>query len=291
MAKIRVENNATNWTVGDILAFVHIEKAAGTTFIHILRHNFLLKYLDARPFSRKSQGLFLGRDLRIARRIVPSLHCIAGHAVKPYSDLRSYDRRIKYITIFRDPCKRYVSQYQYWIDRMGKKFSFEEFLELDETRNYQTRKIAGAEELNRAIDILESEMLLTGFVDRYDEFLVMLQAKLGGQSFDPRYRRLNEGRGSVSSEDILNKYRDRIEEVNKIDLELYHYVLKNIYPRQVDEFHGDLQRRLREFQEWNARTGPIMWPRYTDFVFRKAYLEPVTGALRLMNGMPYKGSY
>lgn len=274
-----------------MLAFVHIEKAAGTTFIHILRHNFLLKYLDARPFSWKSQGLFLARDLQIARRIVPGLCCIAGHAVKPYSDLRSHDRRIKYITIFRDPCKRYVSQYQYWVDRMGKKLSFEEFLELDETRNFQVRKIAGSEDLNKAVSILENEMLLVGFVERYDEFLVLLQDKLEGESFDPRYRRLNEGRGSVSAEEILNKYRNQIENVNGMDLELYNFALKNIYPRQVDEFHDDLQRRLQEFQEYNAKTGPVMWPRYTDFVFRKGYLEPVTGGLRLMNGLPYRGSY
>lgn len=291
MATIRAENNATSWNVGDMLAFVHIEKAAGTTFIHILRHNFLLKYLDARPFSWKSQGLFLARDLQIARRIVPGLCCIAGHAVKPYSDLRSHDRRIKYITIFRDPCKRYVSQYQYWVDRMGKKLSFEEFLELDETRNFQVRKIAGSEDLDKAVSILENEMLLSGFVERYDEFLVLLQAKLGEKAFDPRYRRLNEGRSSVSAEDILNKYRGRIEEVNGMDLQLYQFALENIYPRQVDEFQGDLQRRLQKFQEWNARTGPVMWPRYTDFVFRKGYLEPVTGGLRLMNGLPYRGSY
>ncbi len=289
--KQKIINKPAIWNRGDILAFVHLEKAAGTTFIHILRHNFLMQYLDVRPFSPKSQGQFLNKDYQIARRILPGLRCLGGHSVKPYLDLHLNDERIKYITIFRDPAKRYVSQYEYWTDRLGKKLSFEEFLQLDETRNFQTRKIAGSEDFDKAINILEKQMLLIGFVEKYDEFLVLLKNKLAPESFDPRYKRLNEGRKSVSAENLLKKHKNQIEEINNLDMKLYQYVMENIYPHQIESFPGDIEKALREFQEWNIRTGPIMWPRYTDFVFRKVYLEPVTGGLRILNRLPYKGSY
>lgn len=284
-------NSPSNWNRGDILAFVHIEKAAGTTFIHILRHNFLMKYLDARPFSTKSEGLFQAHDYQIARRLLPGLRCMGGHAVKPFADLHDEDQRIKYITIFRDPCKRYVSQYQYWVERMGKTLSFEEFMAMDANRNFQTKKIAGSEDFDKAVAILENQMLLIGFVERYDEFLVLLKNKLVGEKFDPRYKRLNEARRSVSADDLLSKHRAQIEEINLIDLKLYQYALDNIYTNQVNDFNGDFGKTLHEFQEWNMKTGPVMWPRYTDYIFRKGYLEPITGMLRLKNGMPYKGSY
>ena len=32
-----------------ILGFVHIEKTAGTSLIHILRHNFFMRYMDKEP--------------------------------------------------------------------------------------------------------------------------------------------------------------------------------------------------------------------------------------------------
>ncbi|HMU91316.1 MAG TPA: hypothetical protein PKC33_11515, partial [Pseudomonadales bacterium] len=78
---------ANEFNADDLLAFVHIEKAAGTTFIHILRRNFFLRYLDVRPYGIESGGLFLSGDLRISTRILPGLKCFSGHAVTPYSDL------------------------------------------------------------------------------------------------------------------------------------------------------------------------------------------------------------
>jgi hypothetical protein len=63
-----------------ITAFVHIEKAAGTTLNHILRHNFFLRYIDVRPFFKESKGLFLSKDLEVARRVLPGLSCISGHS-------------------------------------------------------------------------------------------------------------------------------------------------------------------------------------------------------------------
>lgn len=284
-------NDPLNWNEGDVLAFVHIEKAAGTTFIHILRHNFLMRYIDVRPFSNKSSGIFNDTDYGIALRILPGLRCIGGHSVKPFANLHLNDHRIKYISIFRDPCKRYVSQYQYWVERLGRKLSFEEFLRLHETHNVQTKKIAGSEDFEKAANILRTQMLLVGFVEKYNEFLVLLRQKLAAESFDPRYKRLNEGRKSISTDELLHKYKPQIEESNSIDLELYDYVTNNIYPVQIQDFAGDFDHALHEFQRNNSACGPMMWPRYTDYSFRKLYLEPVTGTIRLINGLPYKGSY
>ncbi len=113
----------------DLLAFVHMEKSAGTSFIHILRRNFLFRYLDVRPFWPESDGVFTARDLRASKRLLPDLRCIAGHAVKPYADLSSAHECVLYVTVLRNPVRRYISQYQHWRERMRRKVEFKEFLE------------------------------------------------------------------------------------------------------------------------------------------------------------------
>jgi hypothetical protein len=55
------------------VVFVHIEKAAGTTFIHTLRRNYFLRYLDVRPFSPASNSIFTARDLELSLRVNPWL--------------------------------------------------------------------------------------------------------------------------------------------------------------------------------------------------------------------------
>ncbi|MCK5662032.1 MAG: sulfotransferase family 2 domain-containing protein [Thiotrichaceae bacterium] len=276
---------------GQLLAFIHVEKAAGTSFIHILRHNYFMKYIDARPYHRESRGLFSASDLSVARKVVPGLSCIAGHSIKPFSDIGAVVPDIQYITILRDPVKRYVSQYQYWVERMDKKLSFEEFLDTEEVRNFQTKKFDASGDIEKAKKVLQKKIMLVGFVDEFDEFLVLLRDKLRPLVFDPQYKQQNLAKNKVKISGLFEKYKDKIKENNALDIELYNYARDVIYPESIKNYAGNFYEDVEQFKALNAVANIPMYKRYIDYIMRKTYIEPVTNLIRLSHGIEAKGSY
>ena len=279
---------------GNILAFVHIEKAAGTTLNHILRSNYLFKHVDVRPLSRSSQQVFRPDDLLKIIRVNPYLKCIAGHSLCPAQRLSQFGWQLNYITLLRDPISRYLSQFLYWHDKLNYNITFEYFLTRQHSFNLQTKKIAGTANLDKAKAIIAKQFFLVGIVERFDEFLVMLKKKLNGLRFEPGYQRQNTARRSSQRAKglglIKDKYRSEIMERNRIDLELYNYVQNFIIPQQMDAYGPEMENDLIAFQLAlkGFRWGPT---RYLDYLYRKLFIEPITGILRKKNGLPYKGSY
>ena len=274
-----------------LVAFIHVEKAAGTTFIHILRHNFFPGYADVRPFFQESNGLFTGKDLRLMRRVLPGLRCIGGHAVVPYSDLFVNEPDARLITILRDPVKRYMSQYQHWVEKKRIDISFEEFMGREEFWNFQTRKYAGEVDLGKAKEVLRSRFMLVGCVEKYDEFLVLLQHKLNDIGFDASYRPQNRAHNKIKVDDTLQRYREDIEARNSVDIALHKYVIDELFPSYVEAYGASFQEDVNAFKLRNETIGPPMLKRYLDYGIRKFYVEPVTGILRCLHGKPYRGSY
>ena len=277
-----------------MIAFTHIEKAAGTTLIHILRVNFFMKYCDVKPLSIKSSGILRADDLRKIMMINPLLKCIAGHAIRPFADLCDVAPGIKYITILRDPTRRYISHYQYWSEKLGHKITFEEFLKFRNTHNLQTRKIAGSENVQFAKEILKKRFFLVGIVEEFDEFLVLLKNKLKPINFSPEYRLQNIGkRNSIIRADLeknIHNYLYEIMYANKLDNELYSYVKNEIIFKEKEKYGYNFEDDLKRFKNENKNYSKKYFL-YIDFLLRKCYYEPVIGFIRKMNGLPAKGSY
>lgn len=278
----------------ELLAFVHIEKAAGTTLMHILRTNFFMSYSDVRPLSAASCHVFSSRDLQKIFIMSPGLKCIAGHSIRPFSDLTSIVPNVRYITLLRDPVQRYISQYQYWVENMGKKLSFDEFIGIREISNFQTRKIAGSEDVELAKDILANKFFLVGFVEEFDAFLMLLKHKLKPFDFRPGYQRQNVGaRNSMLSKFVKSHSRyhmDDILKANCLDIELYEFVKKNIWLKEKKEYGLSFDSDLKAFKAVNkGYSYPIL--RYIDYLVRKCYYIPITNIIRKRNGLSSWGSY
>lgn len=275
-----------------MLAFVHIEKAAGTTLIHILRKNYLFRYMDVRPLTQSTGGFVSVADMKILLRINPFLQCIAGHAVCPHSDLSLEYPTLRYITLLRNPVKRYISQYRYWNRCLGKNKKFEMFLDHEASWNFQSKKIAGCDDLSLAKEILSSRFLLVGVVEEFDEFLMLLKKKLLPYEFDPHYIEKNIASCNQDSEnDILEKYESEIRDRNETDIALYEHVKHLILPRQREKYRGTLLDDVRKFEsERGQMQGKEIWP-YADYALRKCYYGPVTSVIRNFHGMPMSGSY
>lgn len=265
------------------IGFVHIEKTAGTTFTHLLRRNYFLRYLDVRPYSASSNGIFTARDLELSLRINPWLRVFGGHAIQPFGDLCDVFPNIRFVTIFRDPVKRYISQFLYGNTVLNLNVTFDQFLSDERTHNFQTRKIAGQANSELAMKILGERFLAFGLVEKFDHFLSKLALKLKPQPFKCAYEIRNVGSTATEEAKLLNSYEQQIRAVNQVDSELYQHV-RSLWEADIsdpaEDFHPDRRVRLRDRVK-----------HYADGALRKVYYEPVTGLLRLRNGLAMKGSY
>ncbi|MEO0422194.1 MAG: hypothetical protein AAF184_07650 [Pseudomonadota bacterium] len=290
-----VEDAHTRLPKKALVAFVHIEKAAGTTLLYLLRRNFLGRYLDVRPYAqREPKGTFMADDLRVALRINPLLRAVGGHAVTPCSDLSARSARpVRYITVLREPVARYLSQFRYWNRVMGKDWSFERFLDHEPSFDLQTRKLSGGRDAGAALATLRDEFALVGTVEALDEFLVQFAA-ISALPFDPHYRARNTGESDRAEVDeLMQKFGDEVVARNQSDLALYEQVTDVLLPEQRARYPGDSQAALAQFVARQALGGaPKVDIRLLlDAALRKGWYEPLTGWLRRRAGMPSRGSY
>jgi len=274
-----------------VYAFIHIEKTAGSTITTILRRSFGTRHSDIRlPPAKRRIG---ERDLRPcidaddlirAQRLYPALACIAGHNVKPYGGLGTLGADIRFFTFLRDPAARYVSHY---LNRAGvyTREAFESWVSSGWTHNWQTKKIAGVADADRAIDIIRPRVGFIGLTERFDESLVLLGHWLAEPAFRGEYRPVNELREKRRPRDVERERTDtgylhsddarqRIAAANAEDQKLYDYVVTQLYPRQVAAYPGDLAADVQRFQLRNRSAGWLYEPLWARF-YRNCIYKPL----------------
>jgi hypothetical protein len=228
------------------LLFVHISKAAGTSFTEALSSNF----------EPEEIAPFLGGALPNFHHERLQYKLYAGH----YSvyQAESHFNECTWITFLRHPISRAVSQYLSWHNpinltpywaarihpeeldaiRLAQRLSFEEFIKSDNPhilgsiRNFQTRvlcSIAPHERspnahcveriLQSAIRNLRNRFAFFGLVERFSESLHLFDLQFGPQvSVAHRVRHLN---ASGTKPTISVAVQCRLEELNQLDLALY----------------------------------------------------------------------
>lgn len=274
----------------DLIAFCHIEKAAGTSLTHVLRRVFFLRYVAVRPYDPGHGHYFSLADLRVVRRCNPWVRAIGGHSVVPHSDLVTGPHSVRFITQLRDPVARAASQYRFWVSRLDQEPDPDSFLQHHASRNFQVRKIAGAENLDLAKSMIRKHFLLAGTVSRFDEFLVLLARSLGRPLEEFVYERKNIASARPGT-DIPDDFHARLRSRNELDQALYDWVDSELIPEYIDRYGPDFAADLAKFQALQKDHTPTVLHRWIDSIYRNGYLKPVTGLLRLRNGLPYSGSY
>jgi hypothetical protein len=273
-----------------LLAFCHIEKAAGTSLIHILRRIFFLRSAAVRPMQMTVDNNFSINDLRTMYRLNPFLRCIMGHSVVPYGELSAAEIPIRFITQVREPVGRTLSQYRFWVEKMHKKIGLDEFLSHPTTSDYQVKKIAGEANLELAMEILERKFLLAGTVDRFNDFLVLLAGKLNMPLSQFTYSQQNVA-PKDKQDSIPDRTITRILEQNQLDKALHEWIGTAIIERDIAEYGKNFSRDKGEFLSLQESPSGNQIKRTIDSAYRNCYLKPVSGAIRLANGLPYFGSY
>lgn len=234
-----------------MLAFVHIEKTAGTSTHHIFQRSWGSRYCVLDRWRPEDQ-VFDAADLRKLRLFYPRLRGIGGHWIKPYGDLRTAVPGLEFFTFLREPLARTASHYQHQIQRMGRTDRLEDWMRMDVYRNFQTRKIVGSEDADAAIRVLERDFTLVGLAERFDETLVLLRRRLGGD-LDIRYRRENVASDSSLRDRLLEDPASRalLEEGNRADLRLHQWARETLHPRQREAYGPDLDEDVARFRATN----------------------------------------
>lgn len=273
------------------LAFIHIEKAAGQTFIRILENNYSYRHCRVAPLKKEHRGIFSADDMKMILYINPFIETISGHSIKPFSDLEDILPNVRYITIMRDPVERYISHYQYWVQRLKYDIAFEDFLRVEEMRNFQTRKIVGSSDVNKAKKILSEKVFLAGTVEKFDDFLTILKAKLAPQKLNFNYTRKNEASINIVKDRIyknFEKYRSKIMENNLLDIDLYNFVNNNLFQREKKKMSISTKRLE---QEKNNRINFQIKMDFIGKLYRNLYFSPIINIIRFKNGLKVDGSY
>ncbi len=215
-----------------LLAFIHLEKCAGTTMTNLCRRNFMTRHCDV--FPRRKDSMYFGvDDLSRLLRLNPAISSLAGHTIRPGLSFGQTQHNIDFYTILRDPVKRYISDYRHFVDILGYPPDIDSWLNWKRRTNFQTRALADSPDVEKAKETLDS-LALVGLVEYFDEFLEDFQAMLHPWPFDINYKVANSAakRSSATALFDFGPYMDRIQENNRLDAELYRYALDVLLPAQ-----------------------------------------------------------
>ena len=233
-----------------MIVFAHMMKTGGTSFLKMLMWHFGKEmlvipgglHLDALPYGVEQfrSDQFLMKD---------SVKALSGHVVRPYQDYGPMEREMNWITFVRDPVKRYVSHYHHSInwDSFYRKHGKDSIIEWEKRfsmGNYQVRFLAGEENLQKAIDILNQKIKWVGITEKFEESCCSFKNYLGEDDFHIELKRTNS---SLSNRDEINEIlfenQEFILENNQLDADLYRYILTDVWPEQAKRISIECDKR------------------------------------------------
>ncbi len=243
----------------EILAFCHLRKTGGISLNQILRRQFGIHHLDAivrfQPGTKLNQPFYSLEHLSQDRKIYPKIRSIAGHYLCPAIDYGELGSRFRWITILRDPLRRYVSHYGQHVEKMGVTTDFEPWLSIEKHHNDQVKTIAGEANLEKAKEILERQFVL-GFLEAYELSMLVIRELLPQFELDMNYRqKSNPAKGIINAKELAEKYADRIRENNQLDQQLYDFAWNVLWKRQLERV--DLPRLEAEVTGMQYRSPTI----------------------------------
>lgn len=242
-----------------MLAFIHINKTAGTTLKNILRSSFGIQHFDVEPWRRwERQRLdqpFLPEDLYRLKRFHPAVHSIAGHRVFPFVGLEQVIPEIRYYTILREPVNRTISFYQNTVRNQQARgesvVDFATWIQKEIHRDRQTYHLCGQRDHRAAIEMIEQMRIFVGLTEHFDETLVLMR-----RLFEPRLKiHYSEAKNVSISKELAQRLRDdptalrMMEEANREDMLLYRHVVENIYPCYKRAYGASLAADTEAFRQ------------------------------------------
>jgi hypothetical protein len=233
------------------IAFVHINKTAGTTFTEYLRNHFQQRNSVAPPFFGDYSQIGIKDE---------SHELYWGHF--PYARFATQRPDAIFITFLRDPVERVISQYRSlhnpanvsggWekvlspAARLALEFAqsatFDEFVQSDDpfilghVQDLQTRFLSSVDDpshplfLSSAIENLERHVLFFGTTETFERSIQLFQYQLGSsRPYAPEEHLRNVSQPYPV--DMSAPVRRRVEELVANDLQLYQSAVRILMRR------------------------------------------------------------
>ncbi|NPC92885.1 sulfotransferase family 2 domain-containing protein [Bacillus sp. WMMC1349] len=213
------------------LVFVHIPKTAGSSLNLFIYQNY------------SRDECILVSNPNETPQINEHIKCILGHNL--YGQHQELGP-CHYITMFRDPINRVISNYFYLkevlhYNHLG---SLEEFAQSAERSNLQTRFVTGGEaNLEQAIINLD-HFTFYGVTEVFQPSLFLLKEIMGWKNMN--CPKVNVNKKKPTKELIPQETIKKIEQANQLDIQLYQVVKKNF-----DNRLQSLDHNMKiELQKW-----------------------------------------
>lgn len=239
-------------------ALVHIPKTGGTTFARTLKWI----YEPWRCFRYNPEDP--SRTCKLADKLNDKYFnnfVLMSHS---YFGIHKYVKKdIDYITIIRNPIRRYISRYYHlkihYPESKGASMKLEEFCKSSHgwsKGNRLVSYISGMDAetnftsaLSKAKENLERNFRTFGLTEKFDASLLLFQRRLNW-SRPPFYLSRMRSHSRPRLEDISSDVVSRIESMNRLDIKLYHFA-RDIFEDNLNKEFENLSEKIRHFRNKN----------------------------------------
>lgn len=218
-----------------MLVFLHLPKTGGLSVNDALRRSFGVRHADVRSLDGSGQWI-TPRDVQVSKRLVPGLRSISSHRICPNHHLEETDW--KWFTFLREPVARTISEYQFYRAHLGGDLSLEGYIESQGLRNLQVVRVAGSENIDLAMTLIQERFAFVGLMEQFDLSMELLSRTLGAEGIDPRFVRKNVARHHDIADTIRadESQMQVIRNVVQLDTQLFEMVRDQVLPAFAQQF-------------------------------------------------------
>jgi hypothetical protein len=253
------------------LIFLHIHKTGGNTLRRIVERQYD-KHLIWRVYKQHKPN-----DLqKLSQSERARIRLIVGHFKFGYHEL--LPQPSTYITFLREPVERVISNYIWTLANENHAYHRRVVSQTSDLIEYihsgidpivsngMTKMLSGRgalygdnprELVERAKTSVDNHFAVVGLTEMFDESLLLLSHIFGWRNIF--YVKRNVTKKRIQSKDVSKTAKDTIRQYNRLDLELYQYVLEK-FERTIAQQDPLFFYKLRLFQVVNRFYGTAYKP-------------------------------